>query len=123
MQRKIPFVDNELRIVRTIPSRLPGGPETSVRNTPVSSRENIQALYTDKHPYWLPVGADSTMITSQIYNNKLGRGSQADVTDAFGVEWEYVPVAGGSTVRPGHEPLLEDVNEWRDKIVFPNLDE
>ena len=36
----------------------------------------------------------------------------------FGVEWEYVPVVGGSTTRPGN-PLLTDANDWPQKVVFP----
>ncbi|MCL1849214.1 MAG: methyltransferase [Clostridiales bacterium] len=121
MYRTIPFEKNELRVIGTIQGRF-GGPETPVRNTPVSSRENIAAMYYDKHPFWAPMPVDSGMIVSPLYNTKLGRGNQADSTDAFGIEWEYVPVAGGSTVRPG-EPFMANVNEWKDKIKFPNLDE
>lgn len=121
MKRKIPFVENELRTIASIPGFM-GGPATPVRNTPVSSRENIAALYFDKHPYWTPIPVDSGMIISQLYNNHLGRGGREGTTDAFGIEWEYVEVAGGSTVRPG-EPFLANANEWKDKIVFPNLDD
>ena len=121
MNRKIPFSKNELRIISSIPGRF-GGPESPVRDTPVSSRENIAAMYYDKHPFWAPMPVDSGMIISPMYNNLLGRGNQADTTDAFGVEWEYIEVVGGSIVRPG-EPLISNMNEWKDKIKFPNLDE
>ena len=83
MKRNIPFESNELRIVGAIPNRF-GGPDFQVRNTPVSSRENMEALYIDKHPYWTPIAVDSGMIMSPLYNSMLGRGNQADVTDAFG---------------------------------------
>jgi len=39
--------------------------------------------------------------------------------DFFGVDWVYVPSVGGSMPRPGVKPLLEDVNDWPEKIVFP----
>lgn len=41
--------------------------------------------------------------------------------DMFGIEWEYVPVAGGSMVRPG-TPLLEDANDWNQILKFPDID-
>ena len=41
--------------------------------------------------------------------------------DAFGVDWEYIPVAGGSMVRPG-KPFLEDISEWREKVKLPDVD-
>ena len=39
----------------------------------------------------------------------------------FGIEWVYVPVAGGSMVKPGN-PLLKDANEWKEKLVWPDID-
>jgi hypothetical protein len=41
--------------------------------------------------------------------------------DMFGVEWVFVPSAGGSMVKPG-APLLTDANDWKAKVKFPNLD-
>jgi hypothetical protein len=41
--------------------------------------------------------------------------------DMFGVEWEYLPVVGGSMVRPGN-PVLEDANDWKEVIKFPDVD-
>jgi hypothetical protein len=61
------------------------------------------------------------MILPQLYNDLLGRGGTEGTTDAFGIEWEWVEVAGGSMVRPG-EPFLENVNEWEDNIIFPDIE-
>ena len=41
-------------------------------------------------------------------------------TDFFGVEWEFVPTAGGSMVRPG-KPFLEDIEDWEEKVIPPDL--
>jgi hypothetical protein len=41
--------------------------------------------------------------------------------DMFGIEWEYIAMAGGSMVRPG-KPFLEDIEEWYDKVVWPDID-
>ena len=121
MNRRIPYEKNELKIVDAIPGRF-GRPDTPLRNTPVSSRENIAAMYFEKQPFWTPTPIDSTMSAVSLYNNKLGRGGPDGTTDAFGIEWEFIAAVGGSIVRPG-EPFLADANEWKDKIKFPNLDE
>lgn len=42
--------------------------------------------------------------------------------DMFGVEWVYVPSAGGSMEKPGIPFLLEDVNDWHRVIQWPNVD-
>ena len=41
--------------------------------------------------------------------------------DMFGIEWEYVPNARGSIVRPGN-PTLKDVRDWKEVIKFPDID-
>jgi hypothetical protein len=120
MNRHIPFSPNELRIIDTLPGFF-GGPGRPLRDTPVTPRENIAALFYDKHPYWLPLPGDATFMNSSLYNERLGRGGPAGVTDVFGITWEWVESAGGSIVRPG-EPYMKDANEWRDIIKFPDLD-
>ena len=124
MFRCIPFEENELRIIDELPSFMgPNFPGTKLRDTPVVWRENVLAMFRDKHPYWMPLPSDQTMVVPELYNNNLGRGMGSDITDCFGLEWEWVPSAGGSIVRPGSGVLMEDVNEWKEKVVIPNIDE
>jgi hypothetical protein len=40
----------------------------------------------------------------------------------FGVEWQYVPITGGSMVKP-ENPKIKDINRWEEYVSFPNLDE
>ncbi|GHV17258.1 hypothetical protein FACS189493_4560 [Spirochaetia bacterium] len=120
MIRKIPFVKNELRVIDQIPGFM-GGPSSPLRNTPVLPRENVAAMYHEKHPYWVPMPSDSGMLIPPIYNDQLGRGGPGGITDVFGLEWEFIEVTGGSIVRPG-EPLLADANEWKDKVHLPDID-
>jgi hypothetical protein len=71
------------------------------------------------------------MFAPRIYPDNIARAlvSEADAMppeegggpDIFGIEWEYIPVAGGSMVRPG-KPLLADANEWEEKVVWPDID-
>ena len=121
MNRRIPFVKSELQIIGEIPGFF-DAPPSPLRNTPVEPKENMAAMYFEKHPFWCPVPVDSGMLFSPIYNDTLGRGGPDGITDCFGIEWEYIPAAGGSIVRPG-EPFMTDVNEWCDKLTFPNIDD
>ncbi len=120
MFRKIPFVKNELKISETLPGFF-GGPGYPIKNTPVTPRENMAAVFYDKKPFWMPTGSESRMIGPDSYNDNLGRGMGHDNKDAFGIEWEWIPAVGGSIVRPG-SPFMTDVNEWREKVRFPDID-
>lgn len=120
MFRKIPYVENELQIVEELPGFF-GGPSVPLKNTPVTARENMMALFYEKSPFWIPTGNESKMIGPACYNDNLGRGMGKDNTDCFGIDWVWVPAVGGSIVRPG-EPMMEDVREWKEKIRFPDLD-
>lgn len=120
MFRKIPYTEKEKEIVDKLPGMF-GGPDFPVRNTPVSPRENIAALFYDKHPYWMPDIREIRYLHPAVYNNNLGRGFGEDITDAFGVRWKWVAKVGGSIVEPGN-PFLESANEWREKIKIPDID-
>jgi hypothetical protein len=120
MFRKIPFVKNELNKVGELPGMF-GGPPVPLRDTPVMPRENTIATYFERHPYWLQMPGDTSFFHPPLYNNNLGRGGPGGTTDAFGIVWEYIEVTGGSIVRPG-EPFLSNANEWKEKIIFPDLD-
>jgi len=124
MFRKIPYSDKELTMVEEIQGRIGIG-YTKLLNTPVSPRQNYDALYYDKKPFWMPVPAESRTINVPAYAMNLGRGIKGiseDIVDCFGLHWEYIPDAGGSIVHPGN-PLVEDVNDWRDTVKIPNIDE
>ena len=120
MNRKIPYEKNELKVIEMVPGFL-SSPATPMWNTPVTPKENIAAMYFDKHPYWIPGRSDIGMLMPPLYNDLLGRGGPGGITDAFGIEWEYVEQVHGSIVRPG-KPFMADVNEWKEKIIFPDID-
>ncbi|MCF0143182.1 MAG: methyltransferase [Parasporobacterium sp.] len=118
MYRKIPFVKKELDVIDTRPGFM--GATVEIKDTPVTARQNMEALFFDKHPYWMPV-RDAVYLLPPIYNDNLGRGAGKDIVDTFGIKWTYEPVAGGSIVKGGN-PILKDVNEWRDVIKLPDID-
>jgi hypothetical protein len=124
------FNPKELAVVDEIPGIF-GRPSTPVYNFPVTPKEAFAALY-QKKPIWQIVGMESRLFTPKLLPDNVARAfvfeeEPFDFTadgggkDMFGVDWEYVPAAYGSTVRPGN-PLLTDANEWREKIVWPDID-
>lgn len=119
MYVKIPYVEAERQVLGTRPGMF--GIEVPIYNTPVTPRENFRALFDEKHPYWIPSILEVSDKTPPLYNNTLGRGMRQDMTDIFGVKWKYVEQVGGSTVEPGH-PFMDDIEEWHEKIKFPDID-
>lgn len=120
MYRKIPFTPAEKQIIGEHPGMF-GTPSLPLLNTPVTSRMNFDALFDEKHPYWLPTIQEARAMHPAIYNNALGRGGAQNITDAFGIRWRFVPTVGGSIVEPG-SPLLDDVNNWKEIIKIPDVD-
>ena len=121
MYRKIPYTDAERQIVGTRPSMMGVGNENPIYNTPVTCRANFDAMFDERHPYWMPSIRETASAQLSLYNNTLGRGSRADITDIFGIRWRFVPAAGGSIVEPG-APLMANVNDWRKLIQLPDVD-
>ena len=120
MYRKIPFTESEKQVVGTRPNMLGIGNDTPIYNTPVTPRANFDAMFDERHPYWMPSIRETLSMQPNLYTNTLGRGRHQDVTDIFGIRWRYVPDAGGSIVEPG-APLMDDVNNWRKLIKIPDV--
>ena len=96
------------------------------RKTPITPKENFEAMLHNA-PHWQPSIYDYMYLFPKCVPDNPAKGNVSDEKlpaeqlggkDMFGIEWEYVAEIGGSTVRPG-TPLLEDANDWPDKVVFP----
>lgn len=106
----------------------PGPP---IYNFPISAKEEAARMYRQKGSMWMPYGVEIGVFTPQIIPDNIARGFVFEKNmmspdkyggkDMFGVEWEYVPVVGGSMEKPGVPHLLNDISEWRDKIVWPDI--
>lgn len=122
---KKPFSEKELRVLEMRPAT-PRTPEMPIYDTPISSRENIQALFWDKAPAFVPSRFDFQGVNSDNYTDYLGRtrwvdGKPVDMTDVFGVDWVYVETVGGS-ITPGGNALFEDANDWKEFVKIPDID-
>ena len=123
------FDKKELNVVGEVPNRF-GGPPTLIYDYPVTPKEAYKAFYR-KEPIWQMSGVESKIFTPKLLPDNVARAfvleeepfdaNDGGGKDMFGIDWEYVPSATGSMVRPG-KPFLSDANEWREKIVFPDID-
>ncbi len=99
---------------------------------PVTPLENYSMLLRGETPLWIPTASDEVTIYPRISPDNLAFGIISDAPtetpdrkggpDMFGVEWVFVEMVGGSMPVEG-PPLLEDANEWPEKVKFPNLDD
>ena len=126
---KYPFKKEELEIQ--------GWEETpwsksALYNYPISRRENVIRTLKDKDPVWLMTTVEQETLTPRVIPDNIARGfvfekgEPYDVAkyggkDMFGIDWVYVPMAGGSMVKPG-APTMEDVNDWKDIVKMPDID-
>lgn len=124
------FDKSELEIVGYSESRF-GMPATPIYNYPCSVREAVKATFR-REPYWQVSGSDMKMMTPKVIPDNIARAFVFEaervepvvgelVPDMFGIEWEYVPSAGGSMVRPG-KPFAEDAWELLEKVKWPEPD-
>lgn len=128
---RIPFRKDELQPKE--PAPVNAGRRFMPRlNTPITPRENFLMLLRGEEPLWMPLGGDAGTMTPSIVPDNVSRGFVIEAVpfdpnkdgggpDMFGVEWEWVPTAGGSMVRPGM-PKVPDITEWENYITFPDID-
>lgn len=100
----------------------------AIIHPPVTPTENLKAAVRGEIPWWIP-GCDFISFNPNIVPDNICRAFVREVSvppekdglDMFGLEWVYVDVAGGSTVKPGN-PVLLDANDWKEVIRFPDID-
>lgn len=127
------YCEKELQPVGTYP-KIPGPGLLPKYQVPISPRDNFLLALNHERPCWMPDYYDIFTLCPACYPDNIARGFVSGAEgldymadekkgglDAFGVEWEYVPVAGGSMVRPGH-PMLEDMNDWKQVVKLPDVD-
>lgn len=123
----IPFSPEELTVVGSFPPTTAQGFIIDKLNTPITAKENYMRVLRREVPYWLPNGDIVTFCPAIIPDN-IARWGVVEATpcdevagkDMFGIDWVFVESAGGSMVKPG-TPLLEDANDWKNVIQFPDI--
>ena len=99
---------------------------------PLNQHDADEAFFKKEAWWQMYQASDTVMFNPHIIPDNIARGfvfeaemgkymNQKGGPDMFGVEWEWVEQVGGSMVRPG-KPYLEDIEDWREKIVWPDVD-
>ena len=124
-----PFSKDELRVKYQIPNFRTGVPIPHFYS-PITAGENIKNAIFQKQATFFPDFRDLQMFTPRCVPDSVARSLVFDggpavrspqAKDMFGTEWVYVDVAGGAMVKPGH-PLLTDINDWEDRVIWPDVD-
>ena len=129
---RIPFKSEEMSSEVFYPTMRAGFPGARKYNWPVTPKKNYYAVFNRETPLWIPTGSDRRMFAPRIDPDNVVRVQVSEANplkpeemvggkDKHGIEWVYIPVAGGSMVRPG-KPLLEDANDWEKLVRFPDLE-
>ena len=127
--KKIPFDPKELKVTYTIPNPR-GFADIPHFDAPISARENIKAAIFDRECMYMPDFRDFKHFVPRCIPDSVARclvmdgGKPVPKTggkDMFGIDWIYGEIAGGAMVRPGH-PLFTDMNDWEEKVVWPDID-
>ena len=123
----IPFNENEMKAQGTYPAK-GFNPEIPVLNTPVTPKENLLSLFKGEMPLWIPQFFEIKSFAPTVLPENKVRGIVHDAEpvpkdqfggdDMFGVNWFYEAEVGGSTVIPGN-PVLETLDEWKEKLSMP----
>jgi len=126
--KKFPYSKDELKIVGSFPASMEGTPTKDKYSYPITQRENYLAFLRNEAPCWMP-NDDYITFCPAIIPDNVSRAWVIEENptalkggpDMFGIEWEYIEVAGGSMVKPG-KPVLEDISDWKKVIKFPDVD-
>ena len=101
-------------------------------STPITPRENFKRFMAGKDYMWTPCSADFVTVMPRELPDVSSRDFIFDKDvpaenihtggkDMFGIDWEYIPSAGGSMVRPGNPLLVPDICEWEKTVKFPDF--
>lgn len=127
----IKFDEKELEVVEI--SRAFRDAKVPMYSYPMSMKKAWKEMVLDKKPQWLGTGVETDNFYPDIIPDNRARGfvneggqripdEEKGGKDMFGIEWVYVPVAGGSMEKPGNPFLFDDANDWKEKIVWPDVD-
>ena len=106
----------------TIPVMPPRMPEPTVkREYPISPRENFLRALRHEKPMWMPnTTFGLQFVVPAAYKDAPDFTIKGDSYDWFGTLYKYEAAQEGPTPMGN---LFEEIGEWKEKFIFPNLDE
>lgn len=126
-----PFHEEELKVQEI--SKVFRDAQVPLFHYPVSMKEGWRQMALERKPIWLGTGGETFNFYPDVIPDNRARGcindggirisdSEKGGRDMFGIQWTYIPVAGGSIETPGIPPLMSDANDWESVIHFPDID-
>ena len=114
------FDMSELNVIGEIPGM---AGSTPIYATPITLKENILRLYGGKTPMWTPMqrGETNSFMVQCDPENKARGNREGGGIDGYGIEWVFVPEAGGAMVKPGN-PKVTDIDDWENCVTIPDPD-
>jgi len=94
----------------------------------MTPRENFIRFLKNEAYEWTPTNADQLQFRPTLILDHVARGMVAQQTpytgeyggkDLFGIDWVFEPSVGGSMEVA---PLFDDIEDWEDHVVFPDVD-
>lgn len=85
----------------------------------MTPRENALIAYHHGIPEWIPSRLMDINLTFPAPFIERYQGHETG-TDGFGVEWKYEKATNAPMTTSNH--LLQDITEWREKVMFPDLE-
>ncbi len=84
----------------------------------MTQKENLRRAIMRNNPQWVPCGIESEVfLVHPIIERPLVAGR-----DDWGVFWDFREEAEGGTY-PGHEePIIPDIENWKEMIKIPDVD-
>lgn len=97
----------------------------------ITPRENFIRFFNNEEVEWAPSNRDMLRFDPDIIPDNVARGMVSESrkytaeeyggSDMFGVPWVYVPAERGSIEPPGYT-MLDDINDWKEVVKFPDPD-
>jgi len=110
------IMDDKLISAGTVMNR----PELPKIDYPVAPRENMKLILEHKKPIWAPV-----MFAENTFCECPNDGERPPLTESgtdwFGATWKFVDAVGAQMVPP-ETHICPDPRDWREKLIFPDLD-
>jgi len=99
-----------------------GGPPMNLPEIdfPIPPKENMKLVLEHKKPLWVPVMFRELNFCMAPADNERPPLNETGV-DWFGTTWEFVESAGAQ-MSPPPMHICPDPRDWREKLIFPDLD-
>ena len=129
---KIPFSRSEIDEGKEI--MLMGVIPVQTFVTPIPPRENFRRAICKEGPLWMPNSNDNKFFLPRCSPDNTCRYLPCEIApmdcppeeadlDMFGIHWKFIPDANGPIEDPDYPFMLNDISEWKEKLVMPNPDE